>query len=175
MSVTIFRNNGCSRRQKKPLELFVLKNRVIGLLLFLREKGIDMAKNKNLGLHGPSRLLLWNYSDEEKIQMDRFLAEVQAPPAVVIRKNQGYLSLEEIIHLDKSGDLEFDCDEKLVLFYNIPPKGISFLIDQSKRRQLPRPIYAAVTEESIHWPFHELMGDLIQERKAFEQMAQQKQ
>ena len=133
-----------------------------------------MDTEKELGLHGPPRLFLWNYNEEEKARMDQFLAEVKAPPAVAIRKNQGYLALQEIIHLDKSGDQEFECDEKLVLFYNIPPKGISFLIDQSKRRQLPRPIYAAVTEESIHWPFHELMEDLIQEQEAFKQMSQQK-
>ena len=133
-----------------------------------------METEKELGLHGPPRLFLWNYSEEEKTQMDQFLEEVKAPPAVVIRKNQGFLPLQEIIHLDKSGDQEFECNEKLVLFYNIPPKGISSLIDQSKQRQLPSPIYAAVTEESIHWPFHELLKDLIQEREAFKQMSQQK-
>ncbi len=132
-----------------------------------------MDTEKDMGLHGPPRLFLWNFSDEEKIRMDQFLAEVQAPPAVAIRKNQGYLSLQEIIHFDRSGDREFECEEKVVLFYNIPSKGISFLIDQAKRRQLPRPIYAAVTEESIHWPFHELMEDLIQEREAFRQMSPQ--
>lgn len=136
-------------------------------------KDVDMESNKDLGLHGSPRLLLWNYSDEEKIQMDQFLAEVQAPPAFAIRKNQGYLPLQEIIHFDKNGDQEFDCDEKVALFYNIPAKGISFLIDQSKQRQLPRPIYAAVTEESIHWSFHELVQELVQEREAFRQISSQ--
>ena len=126
-------------------------------------------------MHGKPRLLLWNYTEEEKAKVDQFLEEVKAPPAVSIRKDQGYLPLKEIIHTDKRGDTEFECDEKLVLFYNIPSKGISFLIDQSKQRQLPRPIYAAVTEESINWPFNELMEDLISEREAFKKMSQQAQ
>jgi hypothetical protein len=50
---------------------------------------------------------------------------------VAIRKNQGYLSLQEIIHfdrIDRSGDREFECEEKVVLFYNIPSKGSLFLL-----------------------------------------------
>ena len=126
-------------------------------------------------MHGEPRLLLWNYSEEEKAKMVQFLEEVKAPPAVSIRKDQGYLPLKEIIHTDKKGDKELKCDEKVVLFYNIPSKGISFLIDQSKQRKLPRPIYAAVTEESINWPFNKLVEDLIHERDAFKKMSQQTQ
>ena len=119
------------------------------------------------------RVLLWNYTDEEKASVDAFLAEVNAPPAVAIRKNQGYLLVSEILQA-QSGERELECDEKVALFYNIPNKGISFLIDQSKKRRLPQPIYAAVTEYSIHWPFNELVEDLIAEREAFRQAAQEK-
>ena len=123
-------------------------------------------------MHGKPRLLLWNYTEEEKTKVDQFLEEVKAPPAASIRKDQGYLPLREIIHTDKRGDKEFICDEKIVLFYNIPPRGISFLIDQLKQRKFPQPIYAAVTEESINWPFNELTEDLVSERDAFSKMAQ---
>ena len=126
-------------------------------------------------MHGKPRLLLWNYSDDEKVEIDQFLEEVKAPPAVSIRKDQGYLPLRDIIHTDNRGDTEFECDEKVVLFYNIPSKGISFLIEQSKQRNLPSPIYAAVTEHSINWPFNELVEDLISEKEAFARMSQQKQ
>jgi len=124
---------------------------------------------------GSPCVLLWNYSSAEKAEMDRFLAEVKAPPAVLIAKDQGYLPLKEIILAQAHGAQEFECAEKVVLFYKIPSKGIAFLIEQAKSRPLPRPIYAAVTEFSINWPLHELLADLIRERAAFAAAARQGQ
>lgn len=118
-------------------------------------------------MDGDPRLLVWNYTDEEKAALDRLLTDVQAPPAVTIEKAQGHLPLKDIIHTDNRADTDFECDEKIVLFYNIPPKGMSFLIDVAKKRPLPRPIYAAVTEHSIEWPFSELAEHLIEEREEF--------
>ena len=118
-------------------------------------------------MDGEPRLLLWNYSDEEKSRVDQFLEEVKAPPAVAIRKDQGKLLLKDIIHGEKRCEQDFECDEKIVLFYNVPSKGMSFLIDHAKKRKLPYPIYAAVTEHSINWSFHELARELVNEREAF--------
>ena len=122
---------------------------------------------ENEMMNGEPRMLLWNYSKEEKARVDQFLEDIKAPPAVAIEKNQGNLLLKEIIHGDKRSDKEFECDEKIVLFYNVPSKGMSFLIDKAKERKLPYPIYAAVTEHSINWPFHELAKELVNEREAF--------
>ena len=118
-------------------------------------------------MNGAPRLLVWNYTDEEKTNLDRLLKDVEAPPAIRIEKDQGHLLLKEIVHTDKRAEEAFECDEKIVLFYNIPPKGMSFLIDVSKKRPLPRPIYAAITEHSIEWPFSELAEHLIEERAEF--------
>ncbi len=118
-------------------------------------------------MHGEPRLLVWNYTSEEKAGLDRLLKDIQAPQAVTIEKDQGHLPLTEIVHTDKRTENAFECDEKIVLFYNIPPKGISFLIDVSKKRPLPRPIYAVITEHSIEWPFSELAVHLIEEREEF--------
>jgi hypothetical protein len=118
-------------------------------------------------MNGAPRLLVWNYTDEEKALLDRILTEVEAPPAVTIAKDQGHLLVKDIVHTDKRADEEFECNEKIVLFYNIPHKGMSFLIDLAKKRHLPYPIYAAVTEYSIEWPFSELAEHLIEEREEF--------
>ncbi len=118
-------------------------------------------------MNGAPRLLVWNYTAEEKATLDQLLKDVAAPPAATIERNQGHLLLKDIVHTDKRAEGAFECDEKIVLFYNIPPKGISFLIDASKKRSLPRPIYAAVTEHSIEWPFSELAAHLIEEREEF--------
>jgi hypothetical protein len=110
-------------------------------------------------------LLVWNYTGEEKAELDGILQELAAPPAVTIEKDQGHLLLKEIIHTDKRSEEELHHDEKVLLFYNIPQKGILFLMDAFKKRELPRPIYAVVTEHSINWPFSKLLEHLIEERE----------
>ncbi len=114
------------------------------------------------------RLLVWNYSEEEKSGLDALLARIGAPHAVTIESSRGYLTLRDIIHTNKSSDADFLSDEKAVLFYNIPQKGVFFLINTFKESNLPRPLYAVVTEHSIEWPFSELLEHLVQEREKME-------
>lgn len=112
------------------------------------------------------RLLVWNFTPEEKAELDRMLELVKAPPAFNISPHQGHMLVRDILHSDHVGTEAFVCEEKIVLFYNIPQKGIFFLIQKFKDADLPRPIFAVVTEHSINWPFSELAAHLIEERRA---------
>jgi hypothetical protein len=114
------------------------------------------------------RLLVWNYTLEEKEKVDALLKELGAPPAAAIHKSQGHMTLREIIHSDAHAGGECKSDEKVILFYNIPEKGVWFLLNAFKQTDLPRPIYAVVTEHSIEWPFSELLGHLVEEREKTE-------
>ena len=60
-----------------------------------------------------------------------------------------------------------------MLFYNIPQKGVLFLLNAFKQTDLPRPIYAVVTEHSINWPFDELLEHLVEERDRMEKKGAQ--
>lgn len=110
------------------------------------------------------RVLLWNYSMEEMLRMDQFFQEICAPPAHVIEKDQGHLLVHEILFDDKKADDDFTCDEKVMLFFNVPAETIHAVMSESKTRDLPRPIYAVVTEQSIEWKFSDLAEHLIKER-----------
>jgi len=121
------------------------------------------------------RLLVWNFSEEEKRNLDQYLESIGAPRAVTIKKNQGFLTLREIIHTKKTSDKEFECPEKVLLFYNIPSKGVYFFINDFKSTNLPRPIYAVVTEHSINWPFSELVDHLIEERETIRKLSKKSQ
>jgi len=112
---------------------------------------------------GP-RILLWNYTVEEMLQIDRFFQEIGAPSACVIEKDQGHLLVHEILFTDKRAEEGFSCDEKIMLFYNTPAEIIHTVMSRSKNMELPRPIYAMVTEQSIQWKFSYLADHLIKER-----------
>lgn len=111
------------------------------------------------------RLLVWKYTAEEKERLDALLREIGAPSASTIDSTQGHLSLREIIHTDAHGRERLESEEKVLLFYNIPQKGVFFLIDAFKKAALPQPIYAVVTEHSISWPFSKLLEHLVGERE----------
>jgi hypothetical protein len=118
-----------------------------------------------------SKLLVWNYSESEKQRLDAILKEIGAPSAVAIAPGQGRHRLGDIIGGSTPDGEPLESDEKVILFHQVPQKGILFLIDYFKRTDLPRPIYAVVTEHSIQWPFHELLEHLIEERDRMERGA----
>jgi len=109
-------------------------------------------------------ILVWNYTLEEKKKLDLLLEEIGAPSAMTIESSQGHLTLREIIHANTRSDRELASQEKVILFYNIPQKGVFFLINRFKETDLPRPMYAVVTEHSIEWPFRDLLEHLVSER-----------
>jgi len=119
------------------------------------------------------KLLVWNYTLEEKERLDNLLKGIGAPPAASIDSTQGHLSLREIIHTNAHGGDHLESKERVILFYNIPQKGVYFLIDTFKQAGLPRPIYAVVTEHSIEWPFSKLLSHLVSERDNAEKTADQ--
>ena len=117
---------------------------------------------------GRSRLLVWNYTEAEKSRLDDILRQIGAPPAVTIEPGQGRMKVGDIIEGKSPDGDPLVCDEKVILFHEIPHKGILFLMDFLKQTDLPRPIYAVVTEHSVQWPFHELLEHLIEERDRME-------
>ena len=118
------------------------------------------------------RLLAWNYETAEMEALNAALQVVGAPRAVAIHRDQGDLTLRSIIHEGSRGNTDVESHEKVVLFYNIPSKGVFFLLNYFKEKDLPRPIYAVVTEHSIEWPFARLLEHLVEERDAVEREAQ---
>ena len=114
------------------------------------------------------RLLVWNYTVEEKEKLDALLKEIGAPSAMTIESTQGNIPLREIIHKNSHGEGHFASDEKALLFYGIPQKGVFLLINMFKQAHHPRAIYAVVTEHSIEWSFSELLAHLVCERNEME-------
>jgi len=110
------------------------------------------------------KILLWNYSCEEMLEMDNLFQEVGAPEVRVIEKDQGGLSVHEILFTEARSDEEFSSDEKIMLFFNVPAPMIHTMMRETRRLDIPRPIFAVVTPQSIEWKFSELVEHLVKER-----------
>jgi hypothetical protein len=110
------------------------------------------------------RILLWNYTYEEMLEMDRFFQACNAPLVQAIESDQGNLLVHEILFTEKRTDQRFACNEKIMLFFNVDAPMIHTIMGESKKWDIPRPIYAIVTPQSIEWTFSDLADHLIKER-----------
>jgi hypothetical protein len=120
------------------------------------------------------RILQWGFSAEENEKLDAFLQELSAPPLVTIDPDQGHLAVHEILFSDKRSMGRFISDQKVVLFYNVPPEVIHRIMSESKKRDLPKPIYAMVTRENITWNFSDLVAHLKKEHEFVQKRLKEK-
>ena len=116
-----------------------------------------------------ARVYVYGFTVEEDERIDALFEELGIPEAVRIEKNQGSVTLEDIIENGKSGDGELECDERIILFHEISDKGVYTLMQAVKSIDVPKPIFAVVTEHSMHWTFEQLASHLLREKTAFEQ------
>ena len=55
-----------------------------------------------------------------------------------------------------------------MLFYNLSDAGVRNLMQVFKSLEIPKPIFAIVTETSITWTLERLMEHLIEEKRTHE-------
>jgi hypothetical protein len=67
------------------------------------------------------KLLVWNYTSEEKERLDTLLKEIGAPSAATIDSNQGHFPLREIIHTNAHGRDHLESEAKVS---KVPPMRV---------------------------------------------------
>ena len=116
-----------------------------------------------------ARIYVYGFTQEEEKRINALFGELGIPEAVRIERNQGSVTLGDIIENGKSGDGDLEYDERIVLFHEISDKGVYTLMQAIKSVDVPKPIFAVVTEHSRHWTFEQLASHLLREKTAFEQ------
>ena len=115
-----------------------------------------------------ARVLTFGFTSAENERIDRRLAEIGVPPPMRLGRLHGPVVIGDILRKGAIGSEEFECRERLVLFYNISDSGVTSLMRVFKSLEIPRPIFAVVTETSITWTLQQLMAHLIEEKRAHE-------
>jgi hypothetical protein len=115
-----------------------------------------------------ARVLTFGFTDSERERIDERLAEIGVPPPARLEKRHGSVVIGDILRQGAIGSEEFDCRERLVLFYNLSDAGVRSLMQVFKSLEVPKPIFAIVTQTSITWTLRQLMEHLIEEKRAHE-------
>ena len=115
-----------------------------------------------------ARVLTFGYTDEEQVLINQRLSEIGVPPPTRLEKRHGSVVIGDLLGRGRIGNEEFDCREHLVLFYNLSETGVRSLMRVFKSLEIPKPIFAIVTETSITWTLEQLMEHLIEEKRAHE-------
>ena len=115
-----------------------------------------------------ARILVFGFTDAEQALINRRLAEIGVPPPFRLEKRHGSVVIGDILREGAIGTEEFECREQLVLFSNLSEAGVRSLMQVFKSLEIPKPIFAVVTETSITWTLKQLMEHLIEEKRAHE-------
>jgi hypothetical protein len=111
------------------------------------------------------KILLWGFSNDEKVMLDSLFQEIAAPQGIMIEENQGHLTVNDVLFSDKRTEDKFISDQKVLLFFNMPAELIKKIMTETKKRVLPQPIFAMVTPENINWEFSDLVDHLKKEHE----------
>lgn len=117
---------------------------------------------------GGARMFSFGYTDVESAAIDAALARIRIPAPTRLKPTQGDCIVGDIVDHDADGAGSLPGGERLVLFARLPGEAVSGLVDYFHGIDVPRPIFATVTETSATWTLAELLGHLVEEKRFHE-------
>ena len=113
-------------------------------------------------------MFTYGFSDEESTAIDATLERIRVPAPTRLKPSQGDCRVGDIVDRDADGAGSLASGERLVLFARLPGEAVSGLIDVFRGIDVPRPIFATVTETSSGWTLAELLDHLAEEKRFHE-------
>lgn len=110
--------------------------------------------------------LIFGFTDDEKIFLDKAFIELELPKSKIIEKNMANMKLKDIIE-----GLVIDTydkvlpEEKIIIFNNFTDEDLDKALKLIRENKAIRPILAIVTPTSINWEFYYLVNHLLEERE----------
>ncbi len=117
---------------------------------------------------GRPRIFTFGFSADESATIDAALTGIRVPAPTRLRPSQGDVRVGDIVERDADGTDRLETAERLVLFAYLPGEAVGRLVDFFRSIDVPRPIFATVTETSATWTFAELLEHLGEEKRARE-------
>lgn len=120
-------------------------------------------------------MLLYGFSDEERVYFDKIIKELDLPSYKIISPSMANMKIRDILNGLKIDTYNRDLpNEKVVLFNNFPDYELDMAIRTIRSNKEVKPILAVVTQTSVDWEFHSLLDHLIEEREQARKYMQKK-
>ena len=119
-----------------------------------------MNSSKNILVYGvePSKILFIN----------SFLSKNRLPSCTAIDDSVENMIMSDILNNPIKSVNAVKSKETIIIFNNLSQVEMSTAITLVKKVLKPKPIFAAITPNSIDWTFSKLKEELISEKKFFE-------
>lgn len=117
---------------------------------------------------GTARIFTFGFTENESAEIDAELAKIRVPAPNRLRPSQAGCLVGDIVGRDADGSGSLECGERLVLFAHLPGEAVGRLVDFFRSIEVPRPIFATVTETSATWTLAVLLEHLVEEKRAHE-------
>jgi hypothetical protein len=115
---------------------------------------------------GGPRIFTFGFTADESAAIDAALAGIRVPAPTRLRPSQAGCRVGDIVDRDADGTGSIDFGDRLVLFARCPGEAVGRLVDYFRGIDVPRPIFATVTETSATWTLAELLEHLAEEKRA---------
>jgi len=114
---------------------------------------------------GKACILVSGYNEKELTLILDYTKKVGIENLIEVKNQE--MTLKQIIDAVKD-DIINEINEKAIVLNAISDKELNAFIHDFKTLGLPRPLFAVVTPTSINWKFKELVMELLEEKKAFQ-------
>jgi hypothetical protein len=117
---------------------------------------------------GKPRIFTFGFTVDESAAIDAAFAEIRVPAPTRLGPSQAGCLVGDIVDRDADGTGSLETAERFVLFARLPGEAVGGLVDNFRGIDVPRPIFATVTETSATWTLTELLEHLAEEKRAHE-------
>ena len=137
----------------------------------MAEAKFERIKPSDKPLYGPHKLLLCGFSSGAQSNFNAALKMVGLSnvPKIWVSENQSHAVLSDLLELaDGAGEGKSSQLPRAVIVSGILEKELFSLMRVCKKTGMTNTLWATLTPTSENWTIHQLLAELLSERKAMQ-------
>lgn len=120
---------------------------------------------------GNTCILIYGYDAQGQEILKKYANAQGIEALIVIENDMTHNTLDTLIHGQATkADASDNLGSPAIILHAVSQAELNSIVHNYKQLGLPRCLFAMVTPTSIHWKFHDLMSDLLEERAMIAKM-----
>lgn len=125
---------------------------------------------------GKTCILVYGYDAIALNRIKKYAESMNLVEVIEVKVNQTYNTLQQLINgAGNVSSQPVKHTAPAIVLNAVSNAELNQFVHNFRTLGLPRCLFAMVTPTSIHWKFHDLIKDLLEERAMFEKMRMEKQ
>lgn len=113
-----------------------------------------------------SMIILFNLNNKETTSIKNICRVIGVKEIVLLSSENANTKVVDILDNNMLSDNDDDIKEKVILFNNISPKSMNFILDTLRKIKAQNIYKATITPTSINWDIKTIIQNLLEEKIA---------